>query len=84
MIEIESLFNMTSSSDQSGLQVFPGLTKTTFYVQVVIGFTFSLFQVAIHAIGDKANDLILDMYESVVSTNGMRDRRFRVNVVAKT
>ena len=39
------------------------------------------FQVAVHAIGDKANDLILDMYESVGSTNGMRDRRFRVNLV---
>ncbi|KAB1201210.1 Transcription initiation factor TFIID subunit 2 [Morella rubra] len=35
-------------------------------------------QVAIHAIGDRANDLILDMYDSVVSTNGMRDRRFRI------
>jgi len=35
-------------------------------------------QVAIHAIGDRANDLILDMYKSVVATNGMRDRRFRI------
>ncbi|CAJ1978047.1 unnamed protein product [Sphenostylis stenocarpa] len=35
-------------------------------------------QVAIHAIGDKTNDLILDMYSSVASTNGMRDRRFRI------
>ncbi|GMJ14334.1 LAF3 ISOFORM 2, LONG AFTER FAR-RED 3 ISOFORM 1, LONG AFTER FAR-RED 3 [Hibiscus trionum] len=35
-------------------------------------------QVAIHAIGDRANDLILDMYESVVSKNGKRDRRFRI------
>ncbi|PQQ19672.1 uncharacterized protein Pyn_22603 [Prunus yedoensis var. nudiflora] len=35
-------------------------------------------QVAIHAIGDRANDLILDMYESVFSTNGVRDRRFRI------
>ncbi|KAL7593708.1 protein LONG AFTER FAR-RED 3 [Lactuca sativa] len=35
-------------------------------------------QVAIHAIGDKANDLILDMYKSVVSINGKRDRRFRI------
>lgn len=47
-------------------------------------FTSDLFQVAIHAIGDKANDLILDVYESVGSTNGMRDRRFRVNLVFKT
>ncbi|XP_002513056.2 protein LONG AFTER FAR-RED 3 isoform X1 [Ricinus communis] len=35
-------------------------------------------QVAIHAIGDRANDMVLDMYESVVSTNGKRDRRFRI------
>ncbi|KAH7536777.1 hypothetical protein FEM48_Zijuj03G0022400 [Ziziphus jujuba var. spinosa] len=35
-------------------------------------------QVAIHAIGDKANDLILDMYDSVLTINGMRDRRFRI------
>ncbi|XP_058196312.1 protein LONG AFTER FAR-RED 3 isoform X2 [Rhododendron vialii] len=35
-------------------------------------------QVAIHAIGDRANDLILDMYKSVVAKNGMRDRRFRI------
>ncbi|XP_050234493.1 protein LONG AFTER FAR-RED 3 isoform X2 [Mercurialis annua] len=35
-------------------------------------------QVAIHAIGDRANDMVLDMYESVVSINGKRDRRFRI------
>lgn len=35
-------------------------------------------QVAIHAIGDKANDLILDMYASVASRNEKRDRRFRI------
>ncbi|CAM8917138.1 unnamed protein product [Rhodiola kirilowii] len=35
-------------------------------------------QVAIHAIGDKANDMILDLYESVISANGVRDRRPRV------
>ncbi|XP_027911178.1 protein LONG AFTER FAR-RED 3 isoform X2 [Vigna unguiculata] len=35
-------------------------------------------QVAIHAIGDKTNDLILDLYSSVASANGMRDRRFRI------
>ncbi|GLT75124.1 hypothetical protein SLA2020_468730 [Shorea laevis] len=35
-------------------------------------------QVAIHAIGDKANDLILDMYESVASKNGNQDQRFRI------
>ncbi|KAL6531353.1 Protein LONG AFTER FAR-RED 3 [Orobanche minor] len=34
-------------------------------------------QVAIHAIGDRANDFILDLYKSVASENGFRDRRFR-------
>lgn len=37
-----------------------------------------MIKVAIHAIGDKANDMILDMYKSVAAANGERDRRFRV------
>ncbi|KAF4361880.1 hypothetical protein F8388_023378 [Cannabis sativa] len=36
------------------------------------------YEVAIHAIGDKTNDRILDMYASVISKNGIRDRRFRI------
>ncbi|HEX8189038.1 MAG TPA: amidohydrolase [Pyrinomonadaceae bacterium] len=35
-------------------------------------------QVCIHAIGDKANDAVLDIYEQVGKRNGARDRRFRV------
>src|SRR5215216_778983 len=35
-------------------------------------------QVMIHAIGDKANDSILDIYEEVGKRNGARDRRFRI------
>uniref|UniRef100_A0A453GP25 Amidohydrolase 3 domain-containing protein n=1 Tax=Aegilops tauschii subsp. strangulata TaxID=200361 RepID=A0A453GP25_AEGTS len=35
-------------------------------------------QVAIHAIGDKANDMLLDMFDKVVSLNGTKDRRFRI------
>src|SRR5829696_827515 len=35
-------------------------------------------QVMIHAIGDKANDAVLNIYEQVVKGNGARDRRFRV------
>ncbi|KAL9233820.1 hypothetical protein vseg_008767 [Gypsophila vaccaria] len=54
VIDMDSLTNMTLSSDHSGLQV------------------------AIHAIGDRANDLILDMYELVAYKNGFRDRRFRI------
>ena len=35
-------------------------------------------QVAIHAIGDKANHTVLDMYEEAEQRNGPRDRRFRI------
>ncbi len=35
-------------------------------------------QIMIHAIGDRANDLILSIYEQVERENGRRDRRFRI------
>jgi predicted amidohydrolase YtcJ len=35
-------------------------------------------QVMIHAIGDRANDLILTIFEQVTRTNSQRDRRFRI------
>ena len=35
-------------------------------------------QVLIHAIGDRANDLILSIFEQVEKENGPRDRRFRI------
>jgi predicted amidohydrolase YtcJ len=35
-------------------------------------------QVNIHAIGDRANATILDIYAKTAETNGMRDRRFRI------
>lgn len=34
--------------------------------------------VSLHAIGDEANDDVLDLYEAVAKTNGPRDRRFRI------
>ncbi|WP_425058326.1 N-substituted formamide deformylase [Sporomusa carbonis] len=34
--------------------------------------------VSIHAIGDKANHLLLDIFEAVIKENGPRDRRFRI------
>lgn len=43
-----------------------------------------MFQVAVHAIGDKANEMVLDMYKSIALKNGKRDRRFRVKFVAQT
>jgi predicted amidohydrolase YtcJ len=35
-------------------------------------------QITVHAIGDAANSMLLDMVEEMVATNGSRDRRFRV------
>jgi hypothetical protein len=35
-------------------------------------------QIAIHAIGDRANKTVLDLYEEAERRNGPRDRRFRI------
>jgi predicted amidohydrolase YtcJ len=35
-------------------------------------------QVAVHAIGDRANGLLLDIFERVAAADGPRDRRFRI------
>ena len=35
-------------------------------------------QVAIHAIGDRANGLVLDIFERAAAANGPRDRRWRI------
>ena len=35
-------------------------------------------QVAVHAIGDRANQTLLDLYERVAAEHGPRDRRFRI------
>ena len=35
-------------------------------------------QVVVHAIGEKANGLVLDIYDSVARAHGARDRRFRI------
>jgi len=34
--------------------------------------------IVFHAIGDKANNMVLDIYENTINTNGKRDRRFRI------
>lgn len=35
-------------------------------------------QIMIHAIGDRANDMILSIFEEITKSNGARDRRFRI------
>jgi predicted amidohydrolase YtcJ len=44
----------------------------------VLGADRAGLQIMIHAIGDRANDLILSIYEQVTRENGQRDRRFRI------
>ena len=44
----------------------------------IIGADRAGLQVAIHAIGDKANHIVLGMYEVAERRNGERDRRFRI------
>lgn len=38
-------------------------------------------QITAHAIGDEANDIVLDTMAEIVAANGQRDRRFRVEHV---
>ena len=42
------------------------------------GADFAGLQVNIHAIGDRANAEILDIYEKIAAQNGQKDRRFRI------
>ena len=36
------------------------------------------FQIMVHAIGNAANGIVLDVFEQVIKANGVRDRRMRV------
>jgi predicted amidohydrolase YtcJ len=46
--------------------------------RLILGADRAGFTVTVHAIGDKANRILLDTYERVFAANGPRDRRFRV------
>ncbi len=45
---------------------------------LVMGADLAGLQINIHAIGDRANDVILDIFERTAAANGARDRRFRI------
>ncbi|CAM0885084.1 unnamed protein product [Alopecurus aequalis] len=60
--------------DSFGLQ----LIDMDFLLNATLESDKSGLQVAIHAIGDKANDMLLDMFDMVVHLNGLKDRRFRI------
>jgi len=64
----------TDSADYSGLLVTPEDS-----LRVWIGNADSAgLQLAVHAIGDRANALLLQILDSVARAHGERDRRFRI------
>ncbi len=46
--------------------------------QLILDADKAKLQVAIHAIGDRANSVMLDIFSKVIEKNGPRDRRFRI------
>ena len=54
------------------------ITDTTDLRNWVKGADKAGLHVAVHAIGDRANDFILSVYDDADKSNGTRDRRFRV------
>jgi hypothetical protein len=46
--------------------------------KMVLGADKAGLQLAIHSIGDKANNLLLNIFEKTIKENGERDRRFRI------
>lgn len=53
-------------------------TDTTALRRWILAADSAGLQVAVHAIGDQANDWLLDVYAQALAQNGSRDRRFRI------
>lgn len=64
----------TDKPTDSGLQVTPYAEL----FEMILEADKAGLQSITHAIGDKANSIILNIYEEVIRQNGNRDRRFRV------
>lgn len=54
------------------------ITDTALLRKWVLGADKAGLHIGVHAIGDKANDFILSVYDQAEKVNGQRDRRFRV------
>ena len=54
------------------------ITDTALIRKWVLGADKASLHIAVHAIGDRANDFILSVYKDAAKANGERDRRFRV------
>ncbi len=64
----------TDQPNDFGLMV---TTEQEMYEMVKAGDEFGA-QAIVHAIGDRANNIMLNIYEKVAEENGPRDRRFRI------
>ncbi|TPG47116.1 amidohydrolase [Sphingomonas glacialis] len=64
----------SDAPDQRGVRVTSSADLTAF----VTGADKAGLHVTTHAIGDLANDDVLDLYAEVTRANGARDRRFRI------
>jgi len=63
--------------DEPTTSGFP-VTDTLNLKKWVIAADAANLQVVVHAIGDRANDYILNVFDSAIRINGEKDRRFRV------
>lgn len=66
--------NYVDEPDNYGLQV----TEPNQLVKMMLASDQAGLQVAVHAIGDKANDWMLNLTDTITSSNGMKDRRLRI------
>jgi predicted amidohydrolase YtcJ len=63
--------------DEPTTSGFP-VTDTMNLKKWVIAADAANLQVVVHAIGDRANDYILNVFDSAIRINGVKERRFRV------
>lgn len=70
----------TDAPETTGLVMVDTLFQTaaTAFRKDIFGADSAGIQLAVHAIGDRANDWILDLFAEVARTNGPRDRRARI------
>ncbi|KAH8967699.1 hypothetical protein BDL97_03G090200 [Sphagnum fallax] len=71
-----ALFHKAYADDNSNYGLLA--LDLDWFQEAVLGADNAGLQVAVHAIGDAANDHVLSTFETVVSKNGPRDRRFRI------
>lgn len=67
----------TDAPNTSGLANEEMIPESKMYQHIVDADRAGL-QVAVHAIGDRANHTVLNMFEEAENSNGARDRRFRI------